>query len=273
MDWNKIKPLIKRALKEDIGKGDITTKAAIPKGLMAEAVIRAKEYGVICGLDAAKLAFNLLDTKIKFRKKVKDGDAVKAGQTIAIVKGNARKILEGERVSLNFLQRLSGIATLTSQYVRKVKPYKARILDTRKTTPGLRLLEKYAVKIGGGKNHRFGLYDAVLIKDSHINLVGFKKAVERTKKYFKKIEIETENLREVKDALDVKADIIMLDNMDIKTMRKAVKLINGRAIIEASGGMNLDSVRSVAKTGVDWISIGGLTHSVKVLDINLTIKK
>lgn len=273
MNWEKFLPLVKMALKEDIGKKDITTDSVIPKQLKAEGKIFAKKEGVLCGLELAELVFKVLDPKIEFKKIKKDGDKLKASDTIALLKGSADKMLQGERISLNFLQRLSGIATLTNRYVTLIKPYKAKILDTRKTTPGLRALEKYAVRTGGGQNHRMGLWDAVLIKDNHINLVGLKTAVTKAGKLYKKVEVETESLSQVKEALESGANIIMLDNMDIKTIIKAIKLINKKALIEVSGGVNLDNVRDIAKTGVDWISIGRLTHSPEALDISFDIKK
>jgi len=272
MDWEKVKNLVKMALKEDIGPGDITTEAVIPKDLKAVAFILAKEEGIIAGLEIAKLVFQTLDPKIIFKKLVKDGNRVKDGQKIAEIYGNARKILSAERTALNFLQRLSGIAALTNEFVQKVKPFKAKILDTRKTTPGLRLLEKYAVRTGGGKNHRLGLWDEILIKGNHVDLVGLKEAVKKAKELEKKVEVEARSLKEVKQALEAGADIIMLENMDLRTIKEGVRLIGKRALIEVSGGVNLDNVREIAKAGPDWISIGRLTHSVKSLDISLRIQ-
>lgn len=272
MNWEKIKSLIKLALEEDIGPGDITANATIPKSLEAKAFILAKEEGLICGLEVARAVFKTVDSKIIFKKLVEDGEKVRAGKKIAEISGKAGKILTAERTALNFLQRLSGIATLTAKFVKRVKPYKSKILDTRKTTPGLRILEKYAVRVGGGKNHRFGLWDGILIKGNHIDLVGLREAVKKAKKPGKKVEVEARNLKEVKEALEAGADIIMLENMDLKTIKEGVKLIGKKALIEASGGVNLDNVREIAKTGVDWISIGRLTHSVKSLDMSLRIK-
>ncbi len=272
MNYKKIKNLINLALKEDIGSGDITTEAVIPKDLKVWAFILAKEEGIIAGLEIAKFVFQTLEPKIIFKKLVKDGNRVKAGEKIAKIYGKSREILTAERTALNFLQRLSGIATLTNEFVQKVKPFKAKILDTRKTTPGLRMLEKYAVRVGGGKNHRLGLWDEILIKGNHIDLVGLKEAVKGAKGLGKKVEVETRNLKEVKEALESGADIIMLDNMDLKMIKEGVKLIGKRAIIEASGGVNMDNVREIAKTGVDWISVGRLTHSARALDISLRIK-
>lgn len=271
MNWKKIKNLIKLALEEDIGRGDITTKATIPENLKAKAFILAKEEGIICGLEVAKMVFKTLEPKIIFKKLIRDGERVKGGKKIAEISGPARKILSAERTALNFLQRLSGIATLTNEFVKRVKPYKVKILDTRKTTPNLRLLEKYAVQVGEGKNHRFGLWDGILIKGNHIDLVGLKEAVKRAKKLGKKVEVETRNLKEVKEAVEAEADIIMLENMDLKTIKEGKRLIGKRAIIEVSGGVNLENVRQIARTDVDWISIGRLTHSVKSLDMSLRI--
>jgi nicotinate-nucleotide pyrophosphorylase (carboxylating) len=271
-----ISSIIIRALEEDIGPLDITTSALIPEDLEAKGLIIAKEDLVLAGIRVAYECFRTLDPEIIFKGRFRDGDSVKTGKVIAEIKGKARTILMGERVALNFLQRLSGIATLTSKYVEKIKGTKARIVDTRKTTPGLRVLEKYAVRIGGGFNHRFGLYDAILIKDNHIALSGsVRKALEKVKKetpHTTRIEIEAKNIKEVKDALKMGVDIIMLDNMDLETMKKAVKLINKRALIEASGNINLENVREVAKAGVDLISIGALTHSAKAVDISLELE-
>lgn len=271
-----IRPIIIKALEEDIGHGDITSSAIIRDSLEAKGLIIAKEDFVLAGIGVASECFKTLDPEIIFKERFGDGNKVKARKVIAEVKGNAQTILMAERVALNFLQRLSGIATLTSKYVEKIKGTKAKIVDTRKTTPGLRVLEKYAVRMGGGFNHRFGLYDAVLIKDNHIELSGsIKKAVENVKgktSHTTRIEVEARSLKEVKDALQSGVDIIMLDNMDLETTRKAVKLIQGKALIEASGNINLDNVREMAKTGVDLISIGAITHSAPAVDISLEIK-
>lgn len=264
--------LIKLAIEEDLGKGDITTNSVIPKDKKATAVIIAKESGVIAGLDIAKTVFKKFDRKIVFKKLVKEGAKVKAGKKIARVKGNARAILSAERIVLNLLSRLSGIATLTNRFVEKVKPYKAKILDTRKTTPGWRYLEKYAVKMGGAKNHRMGLYDMVLIKDNHLKLnKDIKDVVKKTKKTRKRIEIEVKNLKQLKKALETDADWIMLDNMSLKDIKKTVKLIKNKKI-EVSGGVSLDNVVSIAKTGVDYISVGMITHSAKALNISMNVR-
>ncbi len=285
LDLEKVRPIVRMALKEDVEKGDVTTRLTIPKGRKAKGVIRAKEKGIIAGLPAAALAFKTVNKKVIFKVKVKEGEKVKKEQVIAEVTGDARSILTAERTALNFLQRLSGIATLTNQFVKKVKPYKTKIFDTRKTTPGLRYLEKYAVRCGGGYNHRMGLWEMVLIKDNHLKIVQSPKSkVQSLKEIVKdirkripkgmKIEVEAKNLREVKEAAKAGVDIIMLDNMDLKTMRRAVRLIKvqgPKSKVEVSGQVSLKNVRKIAKTRVDRISIGALTHSAKALDISLDI--
>jgi nicotinate-nucleotide pyrophosphorylase (carboxylating) len=268
-----IKKLIQNALQEDIGRGDITTQLVIPKKKKVVAVIIAKEKGILAGSDIARQVFRELDKKVQFIAKKKDGENLNSKMIIALVKGDVRTILRGERTALNFLQHLSGIATLTNRFVNTVKETKAKILDTRKTIPGLRELEKYAVRMGGGKNHRFGLDDMILIKNNHITAAGsLREAIIRAKQGNRKglkIEVETKNLNEVKTALAQNIKLIMLDNMSINEMKKAVKL--GKAKFEASGGINLKNVRQVAQTGVDYISVGALTHSAKALDISLKI--
>ncbi len=279
MYWNNelVNVIIQRALLEDVGMGDVTTDNLIESDHQSEGFILAKEEGIIAGLNVAQMVFNRLDKGIEFKPLLKDGDSVKDGDEIVKLRGPTRTILKGERVALNFLQRLSGIATKTHHYLALVKDFPVRITDTRKTTPTLRILEKYAVTIGGGNNHRMGLYDAVMIKDNHIIAVGgILKAVNiiRAKiPHTTKIEVEVENMNEVEEALEAKVDIIMLDNMDVKTMFEAVNYINGRAIVEASGGITEENVRDVAKTGVDVISIGALTTHVKSLDISLELEK
>ena len=272
-----IDKIIEQALLEDIGTGDITTESIIPYDLKSKGIIKTKEEGVIAGLKIANLVFKKLDSEIIFEKKIKDGTKVARNKVLAEISGPARTILKGERVALNFLQRMSGIATITSKFCQQVKDLPVRIVDTRKTTPGLRILEKYAVRIGGGYNHRFGLYDAVLIKDNHIAIAGgIKSVVNSTRKqisHMVKIEVEVENLSQLQEALEMKADIIMLDNMDLNTMKRAVKTVKGKALIEASGGVTLEKVRKIAQTGVDLISIGTLTHSAKSLDIGMEILK
>ncbi len=270
--------LIKLALAEDIGPGDITTRAIVPKDRMAKAVFLAKEDGIVAGLEIAAEVFRHLGRNVRFLAGVKDGERVKKGKVIAAVAGPAAAIITGERVALNFLQHLSGIATLTDKYVSKVQSprSKVRILDTRKTIPGMRQLEKYAVKMGGGANHRMGLHDDILIKDNHIKIAGgIKKAVDGLRKHYrggKSIEVEARTMAEVNEAIKARADKILLDNMDIARLKEAVKLCKkARIKTEASGGINLNNVKAIAKTGVDYISVGALTHSAKALDISLKI--
>jgi len=267
-------PLVRAALLEDIGPGDITTMLCVPAGTTVTATVLAKQPGVIAGLAIAELAFKLLDPNTHWEALVEDGATVGDGRTpLAVVTGDARALLTAERVALNFLQRLSGIATLTAYFVSLTAGTHARIVDTRKTTPGLRALEKYAVRAGGGFNHRLGLYDCVLIKDNHIKAAGgIGNAVAGAKAqipHTMKIEVETATLGMVEEALHAGADIILLDNMDTETMRRAVELIGGRAISEASGGLTEARVAEVAATGVDVLSIGALTHSAPALDISL----
>ncbi len=272
-----IDKIVEKALLEDIGTGDITTEFIIPSNIKAKGIIKTSEEGVVAGLDIAHLIFKKLDSEIIFQEKIKDGAKVARGKVLAEISGSARTILKGERVALNFLQRMSGIATITSKFCQKVKDFPVRIVDTRKTTPGLRVLEKYAVLMGGGYNHRFGLYDAVLIKDNHIAVAGgIKSAVNSVRKQIShtaKIEVEVENLSQLQEALKMQVDIIMLDNMDLGTMKEAVKMAKGKSIIEVSGGITLGKVRKIAQTGVDLISVGVLTHSVKSLDISMEILK
>lgn len=271
-----IDKIIEQALLEDIGTGDITTESIIPSNLKAKGIIKTSEEGVVAGLDIVFLVFIKLDSEICFQPKIKDGNKILPGEILGEITGPARTILKGERVALNFLQRMSGIATITSKFCQQVKDFPVRIFDTRKTTPGLRILEKYAVRMGGGHNHRFGLYDAVLIKDNHIAVAGgIKSAVNSVRKQIShtaKIEVEVENLSQLQEALKVQVDTIMLDNMDLETMKEAVKMVKGEALIEASGGITLEKVREIAQTGVDLISVGALTHSVKSLDISMEIK-
>jgi len=271
-----IRDLIVRALQEDLGPGDVTTEATIRAESRSTAVLLAKQELVLAGLDVNREVFQHLDPDMKFEPFAKDGDRINAGTEIAKLAGNTRALLAGERVALNLLQHMSGIATLTARIVEKISELKADVLDTRKTLPGLRKLEKYAVRVGGGRNHRFGLYDGVLIKDNHIRAAGsISRAVESARKrvhHLLKIEVETKNLEEVHEALVANADIIMLDNMPIDTMREAVRLIAGRALVEASGNVTLETVRSIVETGVDFVSVGGLTHSAPAVDISMKIK-
>ena len=271
-----IAPLIEQALKEDIGSGDITTNALIPDEMFSTATMTAKASGIVAGMKVAETVFRLLSPQITWEPLVQDGDRIKKGDLLVEMSGPFRALLTGERLALNFLQRMSGIATMTGLFVEQVAGYGTKILDTRKTAPGLRLLDKYAVKTGGGENHRIGLYDMVLIKDNHIKIAGgIKKAVEQIRLQVPagvKIEVETTSIAEVEEALEMKADIIMLDNMSNETMKVCVEIINHRAKVEASGNMNLERVRKVAATGVDYISIGALTHSVTALDISMNIQ-
>ena len=272
----KIDQLIEIALNEDIGTGDITTGALVPDALLSHATLTAKAEGIVAGLEVAEAVFRRLAPQIIWKPFFQDGDKVKKGDLLAEISGPFRALLSGERLALNFLQRMSGIATATGHFVEAVSAYGTKILDTRKTVPGLRILDKYSVKAGGGENHRIGLYDMALIKDNHIKVAGgILKAVEQVRASVPagiQIEVETTTPAEVSEAIVAKADIIMLDNMSDEEMKSCVQLINGRAKIEASGNMNLERVRSVAATGVDYISIGALTHSVTALDISMNIK-
>ena len=267
--------VILTALKEDIGTGDITTNLIIGKKQQAKAFFLAKEDGIVAGLAIAKMVLQKLDKKIVWKSSVKDGNFVLAGTRIAEVNGSLRALLTGERTALNILQRMSGIATVTNRFVKIVIGTNAKILDTRKTVPGLRMIDKYAVKIGGGTNHRIGLFDMVLIKDNHIKAAGsITNAVAKIRKGLTKkikIEVETSNLDEVRETLKNIVDIIMLDNMPVPMMKEAVKIIAGKAKVEASGNVNFKSIKAIAKTGVDFISVGALTHSVKALDISMKI--
>lgn len=273
----EIELIIRTALDEDIKTGDITTNNLIEENIIAGAYMYAKEDGIISGIKIAEKVFRILDKNLVWTRFVEDGEKVTKGKRIAEFNGTYRALLSGERTALNFLQRMSGIATETSKYVEIVKDTKTKILDTRKTVPGLRMLDKYAVKSGGGTNHRIGLYDMVLIKDNHIDLAGgITAAVENIRPKLNpgvKIEVETRNLAEVEEAVNCRVDIIMLDNMDNDTMKKAVDIIGGRILTEASGNVNLERLKSIAETGVDFISVGALTHSVKALDISMLIEK
>lgn len=275
INWFLVDKIIAQGLEEDLGTGDLTSNSIIPPEAATKAIIHAKEVGVVAGIQVARRVFTSLDPGISFFPRVKDGQQVEKGTILAEVEGKARVILMGERLALNLLQRLSGIATRTASLVSLVGDKNTRIVDTRKTTPGLRILEKYAVRVGGGHNHRFGLYDAVMIKDNHIKVAGgIAQAVELARKnnpHTVKIEVEVEDLAGVEAALAVKADIIMLDNMNIESMKKAVDLIAGRTLVEASGNMTEERIPEVVQTGVDIISVGALTHSIKALDISLDL--
>lgn len=270
-----IEPVVRAALAEDIRSGDITTEATVPAEREAEAAILAKQDGVLAGLDIARLAFELMDSTLSFQAEKADGDSLQRGDRVASLRGKARAILTGERVALNFLQHLSGVATRTRCFVDMIAGTQATIVDTRKTTPGLRLLEKYAVRVGGGHNHRYALDDAILIKDNHIAAAGGITAAVHSARarggHTTVIEVEVETQEQVEEALAVGAGIILLDNMSPEAMRESVNRIAGRAITEASGGINEESVRAAAESGVNLISIGALTHSVQALDLSLKI--
>lgn len=274
LNLRKWKKQIQYWLDEDLGEGDLT-EALIPKEKIGQAWITAKADGLIAGMPLAALVFQELDPGIQVTSMTEDGREVKRGDVLLQLEGPMSSLLAGERLALNLLQRLSGIATMTQQYVQEVKGLPVRIVDTRKTTPGLRGLEKYAVCMGGGHNHRFGLYDAAMIKDNHIKAAGgITQAVTKLRQgipHTVKIEVEVESLEQVREALEVQADIIMLDNMSNRLMTEAVTLIGHSAIIEASGGVTLQTVRTIAETGVDIISIGALTHSVTALDISMDL--
>ena len=274
LDLKAVEKIVMLSLKEDIGKGDITTNLIVNDKLKCLAIIKSKDTGVLAGNPIAELVFKRLDSRIKYIQRKKDGDTINPNDIIAEVRGSVRTVLTGERLSLNFLQRLSGIATLSQKFVNKTKGFDVKIIDTRKTTPGLRILEKYAVTVGGCYNHRFGLFDGILIKDNHIQIAGnIEKAVLKVRAKYKnkEIEVETSNINQVREALKSGADIIMLDNMTPDKIKKAVKIIDSKAMTEASGGINLDNIGEYAKTGVDYISVGVLTHSAKSLDIGLYV--
>lgn len=275
---NEILEIIKCAIEEDVKTGDITTIAAIPESVICKGEFIVKQNGIIAGLTIAKDVFNYIDESLEFTTFAMDGESVTKGKVAAIVSGKAISVLTAERTALNFMQRMSGIATLSNQYQSIINHTKAKIIDTRKTVPGLRTLDKMAVKMGGCENHRIGLYDMFLIKDNHIAAAGsITNAIKRCKEYNLrnstqfKIEVETENIEQVREALGCGVDVIMLDNFEVPKMKEAVVLIDGKCKVEASGGINLESVKAIAETGVDFISVGALTHSVKALDISLEI--
>jgi nicotinate-nucleotide pyrophosphorylase (carboxylating) len=272
---NSIQHLIEIALKEDIGSGDITTDNLIDPQLKGKGLIIAKESLVVAGLNVAKQVFQYLDSEVIFKSEYNDGDFVKKGDMLVNVEGRLRALLSGERTALNFLQHLSGISTLVRSYVNEISDKNIRLVDTRKTTPGLRGLEKYAVRVGGAYNHRIGLYDGVLIKDNHIAAFGgIKKAIDHIRSqvsHLLKIEVEVSDLDQVKEALESKADVIMLDNMTIKQIKEATAFIDNRAIVELSGGITKSDLKSLSDTGVDIISVGALTHSARCVDISMQI--
>lgn len=273
----ELRQIVTRAIEEDLGRGDVTSDTLVPSDLRATALLCSRSTGVIAGLEVAALAFTIVDPATEFTVLVHDGAPVVPGQSIARVSGAARSLLRAERVALNFVQRLSGCASLTARYVAAVRDTRARIVDTRKTTPGLRALEKYAVRMGGGRNHRRDLGDAVLIKDNHlvalaargVTLAEALAEARGTLPHTLKIEVEVDRLDQIPAALEARADIILLDNMPPAQLREAVALIDGRALTEASGGVSLETIAAIAVTGVDLISVGALTHSAAALDIGL----
>lgn len=264
---------ILNTLKEDITSEDVSTNAVMPEDKNGRADLICKQDGIICGLGIFERTFKLLDENSHFETDIKDGDSVKKGQVIGVIYGDIKALLSGERTGLNYLQRMSGIATITKEYAAALEGYKTVLLDTRKTTPNMRPFEKYAVTVGGGKNHRYNLSDGVLLKDNHIGAAGsITKAITMAKAYapfVRKIEIETETLKQVQEAVDAGADIIMLDNMDNETMKKAVELIGGRAETECSGNVTKERLKEIAEIGVDFVSCGALTHSAPIMDISL----
>jgi len=272
-----VEPLVRAALLEDLGRaGDITTAATIPASILMDGVIAARESGVLAGTDAGALAFRLLDPGISVAIEKPDGSRVSRGDIVMRLQGPARAVLSAERVALNLLCHLSGVATATAALVEAVRPFPARIVCTRKTTPGLRMLEKYAVRAGGGSNHRFGLDDAVLIKDNHVALAGgIRTAIARSRQAvgpFVKIEVEVDTLVQLAEALETGVDAVLLDNMTPEQMREAVRMVDGRALVEASGRIRLETVNAVAASGVDLISAGWITHSAPALDLGLDVK-
>ncbi len=270
-----VKRIIQLAIEEDLGFGDLTTDAIVNPKAKGKATLVAREGLVLAGLPIFGMVFYAMSPEIELEEYYSDGDFVPAGKNVCVLKGPLSSILKGERTALNFLQRMSGIATLTRQYVERAGPSKVKVLDTRKTVPGLRVLDKYAVRIGGGFNHRFGLFDGVLIKDNHIAAAGsITQAVELAKKntpHTVRVEVEVEDLDGVVEAVKTGVDTILLDNMQAGEVRKAVELVKGRAVLEASGGINLDTIEDMAKTGVDFVSIGALTHSARAADFSLEI--
>lgn len=266
--------LIERALKEDIGTGDLST-LIIPEDYLGEARIYAKDSGIVCGINIAEAVFSKLDHRIHTEVYVQDGDKVSAGLLVMRIKGPLAGILQAERTAINFMQHMSGISTLTRKLVDLISDLGVKVVDTRKTIPGMRSLQKYAVRVGGGNNHRFGLYDAVMLKDNHHAVVGgLDAAIRRIKEkigHMVKIEVECETIDQVQEALDNRVDVIMLDNMSVEDMKNAIKMIGNKAIVEASGGITEENIREIAETGVDIISVGRLTHSVKALDFSMVV--
>ena len=281
LNIQEIKSAVERALAEDVGSGDVTTLATIPETATATALLRARQPLVLAGLGLAEQAFRTLDPAVQFERPARDGDPLPAGATALIIRGNARALLTAERVALNFVQRLSGIATLTARYVKDISGTGARVLDTRKTTPGLRALEKFAVRCGGGQNHRFGLHDMVLIKDNHLAALRGAQpnpvaaAIQRARAQYPKLKVEAEadTLEQALQAAEAGADFILLDNMPPALLREAVSRIAGRSKTEASGGVRLETIRTIAETGVDFISVGALTHSATAVDLGLDFEE
>lgn len=284
LDMEKFRTLVRAALKEDIGKGDITSKLTVPKQAQALALIMAKEDAVIAGLSVAKLVYEMVDPALVFDGLLPDGSRVEYGDILVKIQGSARSILAGERVALNFLQHLSGVATLTAKYVEQVQGTSARILDTRKTLPGFRVLDKYAVRMGGGTNHRMGLYDMVLIKSNHAELAGgignAIRKIKRSNGKGTKVVAEVRTLNEATEALFASPDRLLLDNMSLDKIREVVALVETsnrarevKTDIEVSGGVNLDNVRAIAETGVNFVSVGALTHSARAVDLSLTLRE
>jgi len=265
--------IIDNALREDMPEGDITSENVVSQDSTSKAVITGKEEGILAGIEVAEKVFKKIDPEIRIKKYFRDGQGIKKGEKLAVLQGSSISLLKGERTALNFLQRMSGIATLTRRFVNGLRGSSTKLLDTRKTTPGLRILEKYAVKTGGGENHRFSLSDMVMLKDNHLRLVGdIRTAVERARANIRpgiKIEVETSNLKEVKEAINSGADMVMLDNMSLNKMREVVEWVNGRVPLEVSGKVDLDNIKDIALLGVDYVSVGSLTHSFKSLDISM----
>ena len=269
----EIDRIIDNALREDMPEGDITSENVVSQDSTSKAVFTGKEEGILAGIEVAEKVFKKIDPEIRIKKYFRDGQGIKKGEKLAVLQGSSISLLKGERTALNFLQRMSGIATLTRRFVNGLKGSSTKLLDTRKTTPGLRILEKYAVKTGGGVNHRFSLSDMVMLKDNHLRLVGdIRTAVERVRANIRpgiKIEVETSNLKEVKEAISSGADMVMLDNMSLNKMREVVEWVNGRVPLEVSGKVDLDNIKDIALLGVDYVSVGSLTHSFKSLDISM----
>jgi len=280
LDPGLVEEIVRRALEEDIGAGDLTTSALLPAHVRARAKIFAKEACILAGGPVALEVFKQLDRGLNLIEICDEGSAIEEGETVMSFESSAASILMGERVALNFLQRLSGIATLTRKFVDELSGLNTRVVDTRKTTPGLRGLEKYAVRVGGGFNHRFGLFDGVLVKENHLAVasslnLSIRDAIEMIRErvpHTMRIEVEAQSMGDVKEALEAGADVILLDNMSVEEMREAVAICKGRAVLEASGGIRLDNIRSVAETGVDLISVGALTHSAPAVDLSLDIE-